>query len=61
MTQKEKDEDSRVWREKYIDNVSKMLTTFQASKPTNKTQFVVCVNKLSQAFPPVADRQELYL
>ena len=45
--------DNSDWKEEYMDNIVKMLSSIKGNKPD---QFVSCIHKMQGHHPPMADR-----
>ncbi len=52
MTEKETSDNDKKWRDIYMKNIFKMLSSLQAGR---NDQLIVVVHKMSQHYPPVID------
>ena len=53
MVEHEKSGDAAEWRESYMEDVAKMMSGIQASKPA---QFITCVYMMQSHYKDVADK-----
>ena len=56
LSEKEKNEEAKEWRESFMTNIAKMLTPAQTGQPD---LFITCVHRMQIHYPPIADRYKL--
>ena len=58
MSEKETSKADKDWREKYIENIAKMLFNTQVNKPN---VFITCLHRMQRHYPQVVDKYGIAL